>query len=130
MNEQPVNPSEGQPTMPPIEFVGCRFEKSDQFQTVFAIGAWARLTGHGEIVLSMFNEAPPLPSKITYSRNALTKKWVGEHSKEFTDPSSQIVRQILVDIVMPLDSAIRVKDALTNFIEQCQQEKAKKEKAV
>lgn len=103
------------PTPIGVNLLNCRFEKTNHFQSAFVVGAWGRISGHGEIILSMYNEIPELVSNAIYSQ-APDGTWIGTPKLVFQSGSEGIVREIHVDLVLSLDAAKNVAGALAHWI--------------
>jgi hypothetical protein len=104
--------------------LNCRFEKSNNFQSVFVLGAWGRVSGHGEIILSLYNETPELASNAIYTQ-APNGQWAGEPELKFQSGAPGVVREVFVDIVLPLDAAKNVAAALQHWIKVREQAESK-----
>jgi hypothetical protein len=117
MNEAPASQKQITPTIASggVTTLNCRFERSNNFQSVFVVGAWGRISGHGEIILSMYNEVPELVSNAVYSMTA-EGKGIGNPKLQFQSGSEGIVREIHVDLVLSLDSAKNIYGALAHWI--------------
>ncbi|MGA2544384.1 MAG: hypothetical protein ABSG78_22765 [Verrucomicrobiota bacterium] len=127
MSEPSIHPDQPKPSG--VTLVNCRLEKTQNFQSVFVIGAWGRISGHGEIILSMFNELPDLASNVVYSKDA-DGKFFGVPKLEYRHDAETLVREIPVDLIMTLDAAKRIRATLDHFIEQREQRDAQKAQAL
>lgn len=101
--------------------------KSNFFRVVHADGAWGGLSPQGDIHVSFYNERAAIPdtSKLVFSQKT------GQLVKpEEFEASSKFVREIEVDVVVDLGTAVKLRTwldekitALQLLIEQAQEEK-------
>lgn len=106
-----------------------RYFKSNFFRVVHADGAWGGLSPQGDIHISFYNERAAIPdsSKLVVSQK--TNQLV--RPEEF-EASSRFVREVEVDVIVDLSTAIQLRGWLDDkikhlrrLIEQAEIEQAK-----
>jgi hypothetical protein len=125
MNETPAIPKQVVPMVASggATTINCRFEKTRHFQSVFVIGAWGRISGHGEIILSCFNEVPELVSNAVYSMGA-DGKFIGMPKLDMPNGMEAVVREIPVELILTLDGARNIVGTLEHWIKLREQMEA------
>lgn len=102
--------------------VECYYEKSQFFRVIRVDGAWGGVTHRGDIHMGLFSEYPPLPETVKYViRSDKLAEEVGRKVK------SGIVREIEVEAVMSVSTAIAMRDWLSLKIEEAQKSHAQQE---
>lgn len=98
---------------PPSGQHEVRFEyiKSNFFRVIHADGAWGGISPRGNIHISFYNERAAIPdsSKLVVSDEGLVKP------EEF-QATSQLVREVEVDVIVDLQTAIVLSAWLNNKI--------------
>lgn len=90
------------------------YYKSSYFRVIHADGAWGGVTPRGNIHISFFNERVALPDKSVVFVSGKTRMAV---KPEEPHAESTFVRELEVDVIMDLPTAISVRDWLTNQID-------------
>jgi hypothetical protein len=99
-----------------MEFV-IGFVKSNYFRVIHADGAWGSITPFGNIHMAFYSERAAIPDigKLTVSTKT------GEVSKpEEYEADSEIVREMEVDVVVDLGTAMRIRSWLDDKIKDLQ----------
>ncbi len=102
------------PELPASREVTFAFMKTGSFRTIYVMGSWGRINADQDIILSLLREVEPLPISVTQEIQA-NGTWNPEPKFEMP-PKYQIVREVEVDVVLPLEAAKRVYQNLGHFI--------------
>jgi hypothetical protein len=94
------------------------FIKSNQFRVIHVDGAWGGIAAPGHIHMSFFSERTAIPQQITHVINSDGS--LGEEVKDKRKGRDAIVREVEVDAVMSLHTAISIRDWLDRKIEEMQ----------
>jgi hypothetical protein len=123
--EQAKNPENGHSDSQ--QEVVFRYFKSRFFRVVHADGAWGGLSPRGDIHISFYNERAAIPDT---SKIALSKTTGQLVKPEEFEASSEFVREIEVDVIVDLLTAMQLRTwlddkikGLQSLIAQAQQEK-------
>lgn len=126
MAENDEKAAENGPVDENIELI-INYVKSNYFRVIHADGAWGGLSPSGDIHIAFYNERAAIPdrSKITVSEQA--SRTVKPEEFEAT---SQHVREVEVDVIVDLNTAISLRSWLDGKIKSLQKlvTQAKQEK--
>lgn len=90
-----------------------RFIKSPLYRVIHVDGAWGGLTGRGNIHLAVYSEQSDPPPSLSYRVDEKTGALI-DLPKQEPDP---LVRQIESHMIMNRNTAVSIRDWLTNRIE-------------
>lgn len=90
--------------------------KSQFFRVVHADGAWGGVSPRGDIHISFYNERVAIPDK---SRVVVSKIGLPLKPEEF-EATSTMVREVEVDVIVDLTTAIQLRAWLNSKIETLQ----------
>ncbi|HYW74040.1 MAG TPA: hypothetical protein VE961_23660 [Pyrinomonadaceae bacterium] len=95
--------------------IAISYVKSNFFRVIHADGAWGGVSPHGDIHISFYSERAAIPdaSKLTVSdkTGAINEEHVA---------TSEIVREVESDVVVDLNTAIRIRAWLDDKIKGLQ----------
>lgn len=94
--------------------VNFTYYKSNYFRVIHADGAWGGVTPRGNIHISFYSERAALPDKSVVVVSDKTHMPV---KPEELQAESTYVRELEVDVIMDLPTAVSVRDWLTNQID-------------
>src|SRR5436309_1841995 len=118
MNETPKVESD-KTKFRPVMFIHRRLPS---FHIVHADGVWGTINSEGFIHLNFFAEQSPVPESVVLEVNKETGAYTGEHSMPPEDENHFVVyRDMVVDVVIGLNAAIRFRNSLDTFIESSKQ---------
>jgi len=86
--------------------------KSQFFRVIHADGAWGGVSPRGDIHISLYNERIAIPDK---SRLLISESGTALRPEEF-ESTSAIVREVEVDVIVDLATAIQLREWLNNKI--------------
>lgn len=90
------------------------YEKSPQYRTITAGGAWAGMTPQGQVQFVLFNDLRSIPDYA--SLKVTSEGRVSGEVEEVARPG--IIREAEINVVMDVVIAQRVVDALQGMINQ------------
>ncbi len=95
--------------------VVIKYYKSNFFRVIHADGAWGGLSARGDIHISFYNERAAIPdiSRFVISGGEIIKP------EEFQS-ISKVVREVEVDVVVDLGTAMSLRDWLNDRIDALQ----------
>jgi hypothetical protein len=97
---------------PDQQEVTFNYFKSQFFRVIHADGAWGGVSPRGDIHISFYNERIAIPDK---SRLRISESGTAVRPEEF-ESTSAIVREVEVDVVVDLTTAIQLREWLNNKI--------------
>ena len=126
MAENPQKPTENGSDDDRIEVV-INYVKSNFFRVIHADGAWGGTSPSGDIHMAFYNERSAIPDASRFTVSSKTAQIV---KPEEYEASSSIVREVEADVVLDLNTAIKIRawldDKITHLqslISEAQQEK-------
>ena len=100
-----------------VKEIAFDYIKSNFFRVVSVDGAFGGLSPSGkEINMAIFSERRPIPKKTVHALNP--DGVLGAENKERREGRTAIIREIEVDLVLDLETAIRVHEWLQRKIEE------------
>jgi hypothetical protein len=90
------------------------YYKSNYFRVIHADGAWGGITPRGNIHISLYSERVALPDTSVVVVSGKTRQPV---KPEKVQAKSVCVRELEVDVIMDLPTAISVRNWLTEHID-------------
>lgn len=103
-------PRRAKPELPEIS---VHLIKANGFRVIHADGVWGGISPNANIHMSLYSERRPLPREVTY-----TFTDDGKLEETGRDTRSGVVREIEMDAVMSLDTAVSIRDWLNEKIEE------------
>ena len=97
--------------------LAVNYVKSNYFRVVHADGAWGGLSMSGDIHIAFYNERAAIPDKSKLTVSKQTSQVVIPEEFEAT---SQHVREVEVDVIVDLNTAISIRSWLDGKIKTLQ----------
>jgi hypothetical protein len=94
--------------------VAFDYIKSNQFRVVHADGVWGGVTNQANVQIAFFSERQAIPRRIVH--RVEEDGTLGPEIEEERVTRGGFVREVEVDVVMNLDTAIALRDWLTEKI--------------
>lgn len=99
-----------------------RYVYPSDLRDCYVNGVWGGYTPRGEIYMHFFSERHPIPKTV---RHEVTEDFkLGPEI--YKETGGDVVRLIQTSVIMDLDSAIAIRDWLSNKITQMQEKTLKK----
>lgn len=102
--------------------IDFHYEKSRFFRVIHVDGAWGGLTVRGDIHMALFSQYPPLPEVVQHTIES------GRVGQEVSRTAKHgLIRELEVEALIGLETAIALRDWLTDKIEKAQQARQQQE---
>jgi hypothetical protein len=109
--EQSSDPSTAKTVPGTIAF---EYVKSNQFRVVHADGVWGGVTNQANVQVAFFSERQAIPRRIVH--RVETDSTLGPEIEEDRVTRGGFVREVEVDVVMNIGTAIALRDWLNDKI--------------
>lgn len=112
-------PRKGSPVK---DLIDLHYEKSRFFRVIHVDGVWGGVSPGGGISMALFSQYPPLPEVVQHT---IESGRVGQEVSRTV--KSGLVRELEVEALIALDTAIALRDWLSDKIEKAQQAQQQQE---